>query len=372
MVRANSEEMIKNSMLPPLHSLTLRSNRLGVPTGVKSEPKPKSKPKSEPKPSGEIRKQSAEYLRVRERFPDEAHTPVYRDRLGFGQELTCEVRYGTPRKHIPVPLKYESTDSVPREFPVKGLVTTRVTFRFDAKEGDELSLDGIPDRFYFPTLGLLPEWAGYPDMSPHEHRHWIPRPGDEGYDDDVEANEEEWNAVKDDEWKANQARGADNYEIVLDVRELAKTPSKQLTNRVFHNIRNRYERFTTDSILFADYLMFVSCGAQTILTDESRKKRYEINDDEQDDWSNHLNMPCKLKQLWVELEFWHPPSNPQDPESNPQEDEDPDGQHYFSMSSDPDGRPPNPYYLDEDGGGMVPARKRIDPYREDVFKPGFF
>lgn len=223
------------------------------------------------------------------------------------ETLTCEVRYGAPSKHIPVRLKYESTDSVPRDFPVKGLVTTRVTFSFDAEEGDELSLDGIPDRFYFPALGLLPEWGGYPDMSPHEHHHWIPRPGDEDYDEDVEANEEEWNAVKDDEWKANRARGADNYEIVLDVRELARTPVQQLTNRGFRNIRNRHERFTTDSILFADHLMFVSCGAQTVLTDESRMERYEINDDASDDWSNHLNMPCKLKQLWVVLEFWHPP-----------------------------------------------------------------
>ncbi len=91
--RANSEEIIfKDSMLPPLHSLTLRSNRLGVPTGVKSEPssKPKSRPESEPKPSGEISKQSAEqkkpadiykqaaeYLRMMEMFPDEDYETVY-------------------------------------------------------------------------------------------------------------------------------------------------------------------------------------------------------------------------------------------------------------------------------------------------------
>ena len=225
--------------------------------------------------------------------------------------LTCEVRYGEPSKHIPVPLKYESTKSAPRDFPIKGLETTIVTFSFDAKEGDELSLDGIPDRFYFPTLGLLSNWAGYPEMSPHAHRHWIPRPGDEHYDDDVEANEEEWDAVKDDEWKANRARGADSYELYLnvrdlDVRDLAYTPEQKLTNREFNKNRDWDERFTTDSILYTDYLVSVSCGAQTILTDESRAKRYEINEADEEDWSNNLNMPCKLKQLWVVLEFWHP------------------------------------------------------------------
>ena len=95
MVRANSEEMLpKDSMLPPLHSLTLRSNRLGVPTGVK--PEPKSMPKTKLKLSGEISKQSTEqkkpvdlyeqavkYLHRREKFPYEDYEPVYRDRLGY-------------------------------------------------------------------------------------------------------------------------------------------------------------------------------------------------------------------------------------------------------------------------------------------------
>ena len=67
-------------MLPPLHSLTLRSNRLGVPTGGKPEPKPSgeiSKKSTEQKTPADIYKQAAKYLRMREMFPDEDCEPVY-------------------------------------------------------------------------------------------------------------------------------------------------------------------------------------------------------------------------------------------------------------------------------------------------------
>ena len=230
--------------------------------------------------------------------------------------LTCVVRYGKgPGKHLPVPLAHVSTVHTQMDFPINGLVQTVMTFEYKEEEGNGRLplLTGAIGRFYFPELGLLPEWHGwgpsrgcYFEMEPHKHLHFISRPGDEDYNSD---DDDEWAKLKGDEWDQTKARGADCYTFALDPREFTEDPNT-IKGRTFERIKNVEERFEKDSILFADYFWSLDGGAQVVLDKASREKRYAINEDEgSESWSaeDNLDLPGRLKYLYVEICFRHPP-----------------------------------------------------------------
>lgn len=235
--------------------------------------------------------------------------------------LTCAVRYGqAPGKHLPIPLVHVGTAHTQMDFPVNGLVETVVTFEYKEEEGmGRLPLlSGVIDRFYFPDLGLLPEWHGWGsytgctfEMEPHEKHDFIPRPGDEDYSSD---DDDEWAELKGNEWNQAKARGADGYTFALDPRDLTYNPDS-IKGRKFRHIENVQERFAKDGILFADYFWSLRGEAQVVLDEESRQKRYAINDDDQDHWSGEeaLDLSGRLRFLSVEIAFRHPPFGDQLP-----------------------------------------------------------
>ena len=233
--------------------------------------------------------------------------------------LTCEVRYGKPPGiHLPIPLAHVGTAQTQMDFPINGLVETVVAFEYKEEEGNGFPLNGVISTLYFPQLGLLPEWHGWEwngyknyrgstfEMEPHQDRHFIRRPGDEDYNSD---DDDEWAELEDDEWEQTKARGADCYTFALDPRELEKGPLK-IKGRTFERIDNMEERFAKDGILFADYFWSLDCAAQVVLDEESRQKRYAINDDEGGEhWStdDNLDLSGRLQFLRVEIRFRHPP-----------------------------------------------------------------
>ena len=131
-------------------------------------------------------------------------------------------------------------------------------------------------------------------------------PGEDGYTSDAE---DEWAALGPRHWDKIKARGADCYGFGLDVREFTSSPGQKIKNRTWARIDNMEKRFDEDSILFADYFWHLDGMAQVLLDEESRKKRYEINDDDQNDWSNpdHKELSGRLQTLWVTISFRHPP-----------------------------------------------------------------
>ena len=229
--------------------------------------------------------------------------------------LTCAVRYGQdPGKHLPIPLAHVDTVQTQMDFPTNGLVQTVVAFEYKEEEGmGRLPLlSGVIGRFYFPELGLLPEWHGWWGssgcrfvMEPHEEGDFIRRPGDEDYSPD---DDDEWAALKGNEWDQAKARGADCYTFALDPRAFTYNPGA-IKGRRFGDIENVQERFAKDGILFADYFWSLSGEAQVVLDEESRQKRYAINDSDQGHWSaiGNLDLSGRLRFLRVEIEFRHPP-----------------------------------------------------------------
>lgn len=227
--------------------------------------------------------------------------------------LTCEVRYGPdPGKHLPIPLEHVSTAQVQMDFPIDGLVETTVAFEYKEEEGKGRLplLNGVIDRFYFPQLGLLPEWHGWDpkrfEMEPHREEDFITRPGDEDYNPE---DDDKWAELKGDEWDQTKARGADCYTFTLDPREFAKDV-KTIKGRTFDHIKNVEERFAKDGILFADYFWSFDGRAQVVMDEASREQRYAINADEgRESWSaaENLDLSGRLQYLYVEICFRHPP-----------------------------------------------------------------
>ncbi len=235
--------------------------------------------------------------------------------------LTCAVRYGqAPGKHLPIPLAHVGTVQTQMDYPVNGLVQTVVAFEYEEEEGmGRLPLlSGVINRFYFPELGLLPEWHSWEnsrgctfEMDAHQEHDFIRRPGDEGYSRD---DDDEWAELKGNKWNQAKARGADGYAFALDPRDLTYNPDS-IKGRKFGRIENVQERFAEDSILFADYFWSLEGEAQVVLDEESRQKRYAINDDYEDHWSGEeaLDLSGRLRYLRVEIAFRHPPFGDQLP-----------------------------------------------------------
>ena len=234
----------------------------------------------------------------------------------FMDTLTCVVRYGDDgnggHNEIPVALSYEghSTSKLSGEY-----VTTEIAFSFEMEKGG-LPLGGVIWEIYFPQLGLGPGWSedvGGREMKPHEESQYIKMPDEEGYDSEEENQKclrpkQAWEALKDDPDEQNVARGADSCYFNLGVRKLQKMSSRPNMPPDGYNS----DGFANSSILYADHFHELNASTQVLLDDESRQKRYDADDADDDfrdrgEWPKDLSLKGELKNIRLHLEFRHLP-----------------------------------------------------------------